>query len=243
MIKFFRQIRQSLIMKNQTEKYFKYAIGEIILVVIGILIALQVNNWNERRVTKIELDKILVDIKYDLEDDLKKVEESTLSSYKFNENLRQLQLKGNTMSADTLLKRISAAHRVLAFKPKIFGYSKLTQHTQTDILPKKLTKTLSSYYNIFTSVGNNTSYENLSIYSLNKLRDYLIDYGFPITRPTTETPKNIEILEEIITDRKFQGILRNVEYNRVIQIMGLKEAQLEIKNSINAIETYLKTND
>tara|TARA_R110002167_G_scaffold84558_1_gene229886 strand:+ start:702 stop:1484 length:783 start_codon:yes stop_codon:yes gene_type:complete len=49
MIKFFRHIRQSLIMKNQTGKYLKYAVGEIILVVIGILIALQINNWNTER--------------------------------------------------------------------------------------------------------------------------------------------------------------------------------------------------
>ena len=49
MIKFFRHIRQNLIMENKTSKYLKYAIGEIILVVIGILIALQVNNWNENR--------------------------------------------------------------------------------------------------------------------------------------------------------------------------------------------------
>ena len=47
MIKFFRHIRKSLIQKNQMGKYLKYAIGEILLVVIGILIALQVNNWNE----------------------------------------------------------------------------------------------------------------------------------------------------------------------------------------------------
>lgn len=47
MIKFFRKIRQNLIMENKTSKYFKYAIGEIVLVVIGILIALQINNWNE----------------------------------------------------------------------------------------------------------------------------------------------------------------------------------------------------
>jgi hypothetical protein len=52
MIKFFRQIRQNLIMKNNTGKYFKYAIGEIILVVIGILIALQINNWNTTRELK-----------------------------------------------------------------------------------------------------------------------------------------------------------------------------------------------
>jgi len=49
MIKFFRKIRQNLLIENKTGKYFKYAIGEIILVVIGILIALQINNWNENR--------------------------------------------------------------------------------------------------------------------------------------------------------------------------------------------------
>lgn len=47
MIKFFRHIRQNLIMENKTTTYFKYAIGEIVLVVIGILIALQINNWNQ----------------------------------------------------------------------------------------------------------------------------------------------------------------------------------------------------
>jgi hypothetical protein len=49
MIKFFIKIRQNLIMENKTGKYFKYALGEIALVVIGILIALQINNWNQER--------------------------------------------------------------------------------------------------------------------------------------------------------------------------------------------------
>ena len=49
MIKFFRHIRRSLINENRMGKYFKYAVGEIILVVIGILIALQINNWNENK--------------------------------------------------------------------------------------------------------------------------------------------------------------------------------------------------
>ncbi len=52
MIKFFRKIRQNLLMKNKTGKYFKYAIGEIVLVVIGILIALSINNWNTNRLQK-----------------------------------------------------------------------------------------------------------------------------------------------------------------------------------------------
>ncbi|MFY0602856.1 MAG: hypothetical protein JXQ93_02830 [Flavobacteriaceae bacterium] len=49
MIKFFRKIRQKLIIKNKTNQYLKYAIGEIVLVVIGILLALQINNWNSSR--------------------------------------------------------------------------------------------------------------------------------------------------------------------------------------------------
>ncbi|WP_299334979.1 DUF6090 family protein [uncultured Psychroserpens sp.] len=47
MIKLFRKIRQNLLSEGKTGKYFKYAIGEIVLVVIGILIALQINNWNQ----------------------------------------------------------------------------------------------------------------------------------------------------------------------------------------------------
>jgi len=59
MIKFFRKIRYDLMEKNKTGKYLKYAIGEIVLVVIGILIALQVNNWNESRKLENESQEIL----------------------------------------------------------------------------------------------------------------------------------------------------------------------------------------
>ena len=67
MIKFFRHIRKSLLMENKTGKYFKYAIGEIVLVVIGILIALSINNWNENRKLQIEELLLLADIKSNLE--------------------------------------------------------------------------------------------------------------------------------------------------------------------------------
>ena len=49
MLRFFRNIRKELAAENKVMAYLRYAIGEIILVAIGILIALQINNWNERR--------------------------------------------------------------------------------------------------------------------------------------------------------------------------------------------------
>ncbi|MGB5244248.1 MAG: DUF6090 family protein [Lutimonas sp.] len=66
MITLFRKIRQKLMQQNQVSKYLLYAIGEIVLVVIGILIALQVNNWNElRKQRQVEL-KYFYNLKNDL---------------------------------------------------------------------------------------------------------------------------------------------------------------------------------
>jgi hypothetical protein len=49
MVKFFRNIRSRLLAEGKITNYIKYGIGEIVLVVIGILIALQINNWNENK--------------------------------------------------------------------------------------------------------------------------------------------------------------------------------------------------
>jgi hypothetical protein len=76
MIKFFRKIRQNLLSEGKTGKYLKYAFGEIILVVIGILIALSINNWNEgKKARKIER-YILKEIHKNLELDILDLQEN-----------------------------------------------------------------------------------------------------------------------------------------------------------------------
>ncbi|MEL7220307.1 MAG: DUF6090 family protein [Bacteroidota bacterium] len=74
MIKFFRKIRQKLLAENKFSKYIIYAIGEIVLVVIGILIALQVNNWSTNNKEKELETKILTEISVALQSDLKDLE-------------------------------------------------------------------------------------------------------------------------------------------------------------------------
>lgn len=75
MIKFFRKIRQNLLSEGKTGKYLKYAIGEIILVVIGILIALQINNWNTESENKAKIDNTLKQVQADLLNDIKEITE------------------------------------------------------------------------------------------------------------------------------------------------------------------------
>jgi hypothetical protein len=80
MIKFFRKIRQKLLNENKFSKYLIYAIGEIILVVIGILIALSINNWNENRKLQKEELNLLLELKSNLEVTLYNFKKDTLSN-------------------------------------------------------------------------------------------------------------------------------------------------------------------
>ena len=74
MMKFFRNIRQNLLSESKTGKYLKYAFGEIILVVIGILIALQINNWNEAQKMNQWEHRFLKDLKSELKTNLDQLE-------------------------------------------------------------------------------------------------------------------------------------------------------------------------
>ncbi|WP_424262309.1 DUF6090 family protein [Eudoraea sp.] len=70
MINFYRKIRKKLANDNKPLKYMRYAVGEIVLVIIGILIALQINNWNEIEKSKSESNRLLIVLKLDLEKDI-----------------------------------------------------------------------------------------------------------------------------------------------------------------------------
>lgn len=74
MITLFRHIRQKLIASGSVTKYLLYAIGEILLVVVGILIALQVNNWNEERTNKKQARQYSERLRDDLENDIRRID-------------------------------------------------------------------------------------------------------------------------------------------------------------------------
>ncbi len=78
MINFFRKIRKQLADDNKPLKYARYAIGEIILVVIGILIALAINIWNEKRIEHFKERELLSNIKINLANNIEFINEDIL---------------------------------------------------------------------------------------------------------------------------------------------------------------------
>ena len=103
-MKFFRKIRQNLLSEGKTGKYLKYAIGEIILVVIGILIALSINNWNENRKNSIEEKAILENLLENLNLSKKQSEQLISEENQLKQNLIQLLSVGandNKLNAKT----------------------------------------------------------------------------------------------------------------------------------------------
>ena len=74
MINFFRKIRKQLADDNKPLKYMRYAVGEIVLVVIGILIALSINNWNEGNKELFEENKLIENLRQEFQNNLKNID-------------------------------------------------------------------------------------------------------------------------------------------------------------------------
>ncbi len=153
MIKFFRHIRQSLIMENKTSKYFKYAIGEIILVVIGILIALSINNWNENRINSNKETAILANI--------------------------HKEFKESKVQLDTVLKYHKTVHNSCA---KIMSYFPIKEKPEPAVLDS-LSKYLLDSYGGYTfnpsqsSINALMSTSSFDIITDEKLRNRLISWN------------------------------------------------------------------
>jgi hypothetical protein len=126
-IKFFRNIRQNLINEEKTSKYFKYAFGEIMLVVIGILIALQINNWNEGVKTKILETKILKELRNNLILDIDEIHNDVSFMDSINKACSDIKtyLEKNDTPNDSLFNILSILRITPHFDPNKSGYQLL----------------------------------------------------------------------------------------------------------------------
>lgn len=152
MIKFFRKIRQKLLSKNNFGKYMTYAFGEIVLVVIGILIAFQLNNWNEKQ----------KQLKLENEYYCRLLEDVTLDQVQFTAllGLAQDRLGSSNQAVRLLLNpeinkleigmQIALATKAIYsdFQPNNSAYEDLKSGANLNIISdKSIIKALNKYFN------------------------------------------------------------------------------------------------
>jgi len=176
MLKIFRKVRQNMIKNNKVTAYLLYALGEIILVMIGILLALQVNNWNENRRQKNELNNILRTVTYDLETD-------TLVAGQVTRLYDTLQVKSNIIINKQLKKEnykdcLACASLTTFYSPfniQTKGFELLKnisseRTNQKDSLVNSIIQIYSLYKPMIDK--NNERLENEVMKNLNELREY-----------------------------------------------------------------------
>lgn len=147
MLKFFRSIRKDILENGKTSNYFKYAIGEIVLVVIGILLALQINNWNERRKLKEQQLTFTASLKQDLTSDIKYLKDFIAQVELSNQILKKQRDRVNqsTFNEDSILNFVRNEINVFMIDFEGFNnntYESLKMSGKVDLLNEPLKNNL-----------------------------------------------------------------------------------------------------
>ncbi len=174
MIKFFRKIRYDLMEKNKTGKYLKYAIGEIVLVVIGILLALQVNNWNINRINTNSYNNVLTSLIADLENDINELD--NLVSISKKQNIIIIKTLNNK---ETTIDNIRAYIKQLCFSPESFtpnttSFKILENYGSSNLLKiKEISTDVQSLYNSAYKI-NQESYNDRNTLISSRIRPLIM---------------------------------------------------------------------
>ena len=138
MIKFFRKIRQNLLSEGKTGKYLKYAIGEIVLVMIGILLALQVNNWNQNRINKQKENLLLIELHNEFVKNQEQFETVILAHEKAlkstNYMINQFPINPKEIDLDTLFEYTRGWADRYTFNPSQGVIKSLVNSSSFDII-------------------------------------------------------------------------------------------------------------
>lgn len=165
MIKFFRNIRKSLLNEGKTSKYLKYALGEIVLVVIGILIALQISNWNEQKKIEKSIADHLVIFKQNLEEDQPQLEELQQEMVENAEyvTLAMQQIRTEIPMDKNLKKYLMKLFLEYQFGPNKNAYETITQSNEIPYLSQKLQTAILDHYALIESANERENISNRQI--------------------------------------------------------------------------------
>ena len=153
MIKFFRKIRQNLLMKNKTGKYFKYAIGEIVLVVIGILIAVGINSMYNASQNEAKIKAILTQVQDDLKTDI--IDAKRIYNVYISKDSIFQKIMNDSITFETYKKNpypLPLGRNYVSFSNKKGGYDRFLNNLEN--LPEKYNCLIPYFNNLYFEIQN-----------------------------------------------------------------------------------------
>ena len=248
MIKFFRKIRQNLISEDKTVKYLKYAFGEIILVVIGILIALQINNWNEKKSNINQAKEHLKTIKLNLQDDIKQAdnllsETQTTIDYAndFLEQFKTLKHVDNNVQMYLIYMMFERNMEI-----NESGINALVNSNGMSFIDKELQTKILNYYRYIEQLKSRELNANTEIKTM--YEPYVKENYYWIYNKTNPWPRQSEFykddprkienidLKSVIDDKKLEIMIMNRRYQSNLLSEFYTNAIKDAKEIIAAIE-------
>ena len=256
MIKFFRNIRQNLIMENKTYKYLKYAIGEIALVMIGILLALQVNNWNENRKDRLKERELEIALLSDFKETKTRLQETIKRQQKVIDDSRQVIISYETQQLmtikDSLPRLIGSGFGAWwRAEPVTKTYQSMISTGNIELLSNnELKKKLAEFHAELDS-GFEDQVESMDL--LDALNKKLAFFGFLLKNNIARKEIGINVLDtallkNIILDEDIMKLhseiaLFDLATKRMILEMNRLESQQKMASIVDEILIILNSHD
>ena len=232
---------------NKISHYLIYAFGEIILVVIGILIALQINNWNENQKTLEKIKNSLLSLKSDLAQDTLLIKERLpfiTQQYAFNESLRA-RVADKAATIDTLVKIMRYEFNPNWSAQIIYNtnaYQSLNQTGLIESLPDSLKTTIKNFYNKKYSLKDRVEK------TTNDYREKITSYVNTYTFGSTAIHDQGKLIDSLVWNNidhrhlaaTFQGISN---FKRLLFTETQEELEYSLYNSktlIHQLDLYLQ---
>ncbi len=241
MIKFFRKIRQRLLTENKFSKYLLYAIGEIILVVIGILIALSINNWNNNNVRANQEVSLLQDMIVDLKQNINtsnavlNIHNATL---KQNITLRQVLLSKDT-KGDIPQRLIGSLSSSATPTYSTSTYKTISQTGLNIVSSDTLKKSILRYYEVILPYVNYKSNVDPKNQFQELLKPYFNKYLKLELNSNDSIIRSINSTQDMFNDNEFLNELHTTIGKRKKLIQHLHTGIRNSEFLIQEIEQHL----
>ena len=251
MIKFFRKIRFELMNKNKTTKYFKYAIGEIVLVIIGILIALQINNWNEYGKSVYQTNNYLIALNTEIETNINALEFYMKTAH------RDIKENAKTHRLLNIPEAKEYSDSVLRYSMETRPIYKATLATSTfnDLINSGILENLNdvALKNDILSIIPNIEIVNENFYNA---KDVWLNYQLPYLMKYADVSNNWDSIsgvkiKKLPFKRKREAFIYNSDYANILALRmrmmdnsrtSLKETKEKFIKISSNIKQYLKEN-